>query len=110
MKGAMVFPGGVCERESDAIANWPALASTATLSDKVCAIRELFEESGLLLARHADSKASARFSDCVVINDSVQRRKMVHDDATKFKSLCSGVLERVGLLYKNPSIKCNIYS
>ena len=61
--GALVFPGGSVDKgDQDIIAN-PALYSggegldAAALSFRIAAIRETFEESGILLARPKGSKA-----------------------------------------------------
>jgi 8-oxo-dGTP pyrophosphatase MutT (NUDIX family) len=61
--GALVFPGGSVDKgDQDIIAN-PALYSggggldAAALSFRIAAIRETFEESGILLARPTGSKA-----------------------------------------------------
>src|SRR4030081_2767045 len=61
--GALVFPGGSVDKgDKEIIAN-PALYSggegrnEATLSFRIAAIRETFEESGILLARPRGSKA-----------------------------------------------------
>ena len=61
--GALVFPGGsVAKGDQDIIAN-PEIYSggegldTASLSFRIAAIRETFEESGILLARPQGSKA-----------------------------------------------------
>src|SRR5216683_774315 len=61
--GALVFPGGSVDKgDKEIIAN-PALYSggegldEATLSFRIAAIRETFEESGILLARPKGSKA-----------------------------------------------------
>src|SRR5712675_988078 len=61
--GALVFPGGSVDKgDKEIIAN-PALYSggegldEATLSFRIAAIRETFEESGILLARPKGSKS-----------------------------------------------------
>lgn len=59
--GAMVFPGGKIE-ESDARADWATdtVGWNATAEEerapRIAAIREAFEESGILLARHSDGR------------------------------------------------------
>jgi 8-oxo-dGTP pyrophosphatase MutT (NUDIX family) len=67
MGGAHVFPGGrvddadvlpdpgsVCDGVSRAITRMPAVAPAQAIAFHVAAIRELFEEAGLLLARRED--------------------------------------------------------
>ena len=57
--GAYVFPGGVID-EADALAHAHATRrpsqSDAQLTQAIAAIRESFEELGVLLARHADGR------------------------------------------------------
>ena len=59
--GALVFPGGKTHEE-DAAADWNDLtdgnAIGADLAARVAAIREAFEESGVLLARHASARGA----------------------------------------------------
>src|SRR5437762_780979 len=61
--GALVFPGGSVDKGDKDIIATPALYSggegldEATLSFRIAAIRETFEESGILLARPLASKA-----------------------------------------------------
>ena len=61
--GALVFPGGSVDKGDQEIIADPALYSggegldAATLSFRIAAIRETFEESGILLARPRGSKA-----------------------------------------------------
>jgi 8-oxo-dGTP pyrophosphatase MutT (NUDIX family) len=61
--GALVFPGGSVDKGDQEIIANPALFSggegldAASLSFRIAAIRETFEESGILLARPSGSKA-----------------------------------------------------
>jgi 8-oxo-dGTP pyrophosphatase MutT (NUDIX family) len=61
--GALVFPGGSVDKGDQEIIGDPALYSggegldAAALSFRIAAIRETFEESGILLARPKGSKA-----------------------------------------------------
>src|SRR3954467_3163393 len=61
--GALVFPGGSVDKGDNEIIANPALYSggegleAATLSFRIAAVRETFEESGILLARPKGSKA-----------------------------------------------------
>src|SRR6187399_3509635 len=61
--GALVFPGGSVDKGDQEIIANPALYSggegldAAALSFRIAAIRETFEESGILLARPKGSKA-----------------------------------------------------
>src|ERR1700738_169489 len=60
--GALVFPGGSVDKGDREIIAKPELYSggagldAATLSFRIAAIRETFEESGILLARPSGSK------------------------------------------------------
>ena len=64
--GALVFPGGSVDKGDQEIISRPELYSggegldAATLSFRIAAIRETFEESGILLARPKGSKAPPR--------------------------------------------------
>src|ERR1700755_943254 len=61
--GALVFPGGSVDKGDQEIIAQPELYSggegldAAALSFRIAAIRETFEESGILLARPRGSKA-----------------------------------------------------
>jgi 8-oxo-dGTP pyrophosphatase MutT (NUDIX family) len=61
--GALVFPGGSVDNSDQAIIGRPELCAggegldAATLSFRIAAIRETFEESGILLARPHGSKS-----------------------------------------------------
>src|ERR1700690_4341971 len=61
--GALVFPGGSVDKGDQEIIARPELYSggegldAASLSFRIAAIRETFEESGILLARPRGSKA-----------------------------------------------------
>src|SRR3981081_1263411 len=61
--GALVFPGGSVDKSDQDIIASPELycggerLDTASLSFRIAAIRETFEESGILLARPRESKA-----------------------------------------------------
>ncbi len=61
--GALVFPGGKANDE-DASPEWSALSdcehSDEPLSVRIAAIRECYEESGILLARPADARGAGR--------------------------------------------------
>ena len=62
--GALVFPGGSVDKGDKEIIATPALYSggegldEATLSFRIAAIRETFEESGILLARRSEEHTS----------------------------------------------------
>ena len=61
--GAFVFPGGgidAADRCCHAIAQRRATQSDEALTEAVAAIRESFEELGVLLARHADGRWAAQ--------------------------------------------------
>ena len=69
--GAWVFPGGTLEEQDVSLARRFGEGENELLSMKVCAIREVFEETGILLAdTNADASfrkellsGSARFAD-----------------------------------------------
>jgi glyoxylase-like metal-dependent hydrolase (beta-lactamase superfamily II)/8-oxo-dGTP pyrophosphatase MutT (NUDIX family) len=82
MGGMVAFPGGKVHEDDEALAR-PSLGLTAR---HVCAVRELFEETGVLLARQADGRFPAQSADLDRI------RKMLLDESALF----SAVLESAG--------------
>jgi 8-oxo-dGTP pyrophosphatase MutT (NUDIX family) len=74
--GALVFPGGSVEKGDQEIIADPALYSggegldAGALSFRIAAIRETFEESGILLARPGGSKALVDAKRAAEIADS----------------------------------------
>ena len=93
--GALVFPGGSVDKgDSDIIAN-PALYSgeegmgARELSFRIAAIRETFEESGILLARRKGSKAL------------VDAKRAGEIEAAHRASLCEGKTTFLSVLTDN---------
>src|ERR1700729_2652467 len=82
--GALVFPGGSVDKGDQEIIADPALYSgaegldAADLSFRIAAIRETFEESGILLARPRGSKAL------------VDARRAGEIEAARRADLCEG--------------------
>ncbi|KAG2234820.1 hypothetical protein BDF21DRAFT_86313 [Thamnidium elegans] len=80
---AHVYPGGVVDK-ADHYSNWDNTLGSQKerdiLTNKICAIRETFEESGLLL-----SHPPAHTVKDLDVN--IWRHK-VHDDASQFKTMC----------------------
>src|SRR5471030_2861454 len=82
--GALVFPGGSVDKGDQEIIASPGLCSggegldAAALSFRIAAIRETFEESGILLARPVGSKAL------------VDARRAGEIEATHSAALCEG--------------------
>ncbi|KAL9553630.1 hypothetical protein PS6_003837 [Mucor atramentarius] len=81
---AHVYPGGIVDT-ADHYSNWsndkPTTESEGNiLTNKICAIRETFEESGLLLSHPPANTIKA-------LDTNVWRHK-VHNDATQFKLMC----------------------
>ncbi|KAI8065858.1 hypothetical protein BC940DRAFT_303053 [Gongronella butleri] len=81
---AYAYPGGVVDKE-DAAPLWRDMLKDTTSSDsmlthKICAIRETFEESGLLLT-HPPAHTVQEL-------DLDTWKHRVHDDATLFKQMC----------------------
>src|SRR5947199_8114919 len=90
--GALVFPGGSVDKgDKEIIAN-PALYSggedldEATLSFRIAAIRETFEESGILLARPNGS------------TDLVDARRAGEIEAINRADLCDGKISFLKVL------------
>lgn len=97
MASRTVFPGGAVE-PCDAAA---AGAGDPAAADRVGAIRELFEETGLLLARAAPAPAAAGPARCAVARGATAAdRDAVNADAGAFAGVCArlGVAPDVGAL------------
>src|SRR5438874_12500872 len=93
--GALVFPGGSVDKGDKEIIADPALYSggerldEVTLSFRIAAIRETFEESGILLARPKGSKALV----------DAKRAKRI--EAAHRASLCEGKTTFLKVLIDN---------
>ena len=93
--GALVFPGGSVDKGDKEIIATPALYSggegldEATLSFRIAAIRETFEESGILLARPSGSKAL------------VDARRASEIEAAHRADLCDGKISFLKVLTDN---------
>lgn len=94
--GAYVFPGGAvdpadreahlepeCDGRTDADASAALGIARGGLAFWVAAIRECFEEAGVLLARHADSHQVVDFSDPVVADRFALHRSGVDAGARR---------------------------
>ncbi|MBI1762227.1 MAG: MBL fold metallo-hydrolase [Acidobacteria bacterium] len=80
MGGFHAFPGGQLDAEDAAIplANCPDDADAKAAAIRVCAIREIFEETGVLLAHGAEAIPAAR---------RVELRQQLHGNQISFKNL-----------------------
>lgn len=93
--GALVFPGGSVDKGDKEIIATPALYSggegldEATLSFRIAAIRETFEESGILLARPSGSNAL------------VEARRASEIEAAHRGDLCDGKISFLKVLADN---------
>lgn len=77
--GAVVFPGGKVER-SDATQRYTGrFPSITDLPSRMAAIREAFEETGVLLARHLGSRRFASRQDQRLFLRRVKRRAGLRD-------------------------------
>jgi len=98
-----VFPGGrvdhadhgddfepVCDALDDATASARLGLDHGGLAWYVAAIRECFEEAGVLLARPTDSAAPVGFADPVVAARFTAARDRVHDGEGSLVELCAG--------------------
>lgn len=105
--GAHVFPGGavdpadadaetaaVCSGRDDADASARLGVPSGGLAYWVAAIRECFEEAGVLLAHDRDGSV-VRFDDPTVAERFSQHRHAVHDGSLRLADLC--VAEGVAL-------------
>ena len=80
MGGFHAFPGGQMDADDTAIplANCPADLDSKAAAIRVCAIREVFEETGILLAHGADTIAHRQRTEW---------RRLLHDNQISFKNL-----------------------
>jgi endoribonuclease LACTB2 len=80
MGGFHAFPGGQMDAEDAAIAlaNCPVDVDGKAAAIRVCAIREIFEETGVLLAQGAESISHAQRAEW---------RRLLHDNQISFKDL-----------------------
>ncbi|MEY4158106.1 MAG: hypothetical protein RL743_601 [Actinomycetota bacterium] len=99
--GMYVFPGGkvdevdggdhiehLCDGLTDAEASRLLQLPSGGLSYWVAAIRECFEEAGVLLARHASTGEPVRFDDPTVAARFADYRHHVHDGSLGLHELC----------------------
>ena len=107
MGGAHVFPGGRVDPRDEADVSWcdGILHARSQLADMpaaeaiayhVAAIRELFEEAGVMLARDA-SHAFVSLAGAVVHDRFKQARAAVHSGATTMRELVHGEGLRLAL-------------
>jgi 8-oxo-dGTP pyrophosphatase MutT (NUDIX family) len=100
-KGMYVFPGGrvddvddaseleaICDRFTDAHASGLLGVPRGGLAYWIAAIRECFEEAGVLLARRADEQDALRFDDPTVEATFVELRRAVNDGELGFIDMC----------------------
>lgn len=100
-KGMYVFPGGrvddvdnaaeleaMCDRFTDAHASTLLGVPRGGLAFWIAAIRECFEEAGVLLARRADEQDALRFDDPAVEARFVELRRGVNDGEVGFIDMC----------------------
>ena len=106
-RGQYVFPGGkvddadhgealepVCDGHDDASASARLGVASGGLAWLVAAIRECFEEAGVLLARHRDREEIIAFDDMAVAERFNRARHAIHAGERSLSDLCSdeGVL------------------
>ncbi len=88
--GALVFPGGRVD-SADSIMDSNVLApgfhqfSREEISNRVCAIRETFEEAGILLARDRATSEMLNSDRCLDLVSSY--REAIHSGDIKFKDM-----------------------
>ena len=97
--GAHVFPGGalddadaaaaaVCGQFTDAHASAALAIASGGLAYYVAAVRECFEEAGVLLARGAADRVPLRLDDPVVCARYSSHRRAVHGGTLSLADLC----------------------
>ncbi|MEO5974453.1 MAG: NUDIX hydrolase [Ilumatobacteraceae bacterium] len=100
-KGMYVFPGGrvdvgdsasdleaLCDGLGDEQASDLLQVPVGGLAFWVAAIRECFEEAGVLLARHASSQEILRFDDPDVVARFAKARQQIYDGTLTLTQLC----------------------
>lgn len=100
-KGMYVFPGGrvddvddaseleaMCDRFTDAHASGLLGVPRGGLAYWIAAIRECFEEAGVLLARRADEQDALRFDEHSAESRFVELRRAVNDGELAFIDMC----------------------
>ncbi len=101
-KGMYVFPGGrvdegdsaseleeLCDGMSDEQASDLLQVPVGGLAYWVAAIRECFEEAGVLLARHATGEEFLRFDNADVVERFAEARQRIHDGTLTITQLCA---------------------
>lgn len=101
-KGMYVFPGGrvdegdnaneleeLCDGLSDEQASSLLQVPVGGLAYWVAAIRECFEEAGVLLARHASSQEIVRFDNPDVVAKFAEARQQIYDGTLTLIQLCA---------------------
>lgn len=101
-KGMYVFPGGrvddgdsanelegLCDGLTDEHASRLLQIPSGGLAYWVAAIRECFEEAGVLLARHASSNDILRFDNHEVVSKFAQARQQIYDGTLTLTELCA---------------------
>ena len=99
--GMFVFPGGkvdeldgiaeigeICDGLTDAEASNLLGIPTGGLAYWVAAVRECFEEAGVLLARHSGTGEVIRFDDDAVAAQFQAERENIHDGSVALLELC----------------------
>lgn len=100
-RGMYVFPGGrvddvdsaqeledLCDGMTDAEASALLQLPSGGLSFWVAAIRECFEEAGVLLARHIESGDVVRFDDADIAAQYAIARQQIYDGSLTLVELC----------------------
>ena len=101
-RGQYVFPGGtvddadhgtdfepICDGIDDAHASARMGLDTGGLAWLVAAIRECFEEAGVLLARRSDEAHAIRFTDPAVADRFNAARHAIHEGHRSLADLCN---------------------
>lgn len=101
-RGMYVFPGGrvdegdseyeleaLCDGLSDEQASELLQVPVGGLAYWVAAIRECFEEAGVLLARHASSQEFLRFDNSDVVAKFAAARQQIYEGALTLTQLCA---------------------
>ncbi|CAO1638143.1 unnamed protein product [Parajaminaea phylloscopi] len=112
-RSAVVFPGGALDLADEAAVDCPSsISDRDEVKDqrylralRLCALRETFEETGLLLlpserrkaGRVTYSRAIGAKEAGLTAKEWAQHRDAVHDDASLFPAFLAGIARRAGI-------------
>merc|ERR1712080_605862 len=79
----MVFPGGAVDNVDFIMSEKFFVTNDFSSAIKICAVREVFEESGIMILNKSTKKKKLSLKECI------SWRNIVHEDPIQFLSFCS---------------------